>query len=151
MVFAEASGLETKSEFSIRALNSGGTKDGGEAEVDSEPPANKPVRFPTQRNAQITARDQVYSALAKAKERNIEFTEVILRIQEGAAYGQFGLAGQSSSAARVQQALEILAGDFSPLTPVTMQFRAQFPAGQDLIDFATSLDLPYRGEWEEIE
>jgi hypothetical protein len=51
----------------------------------------------------------------------------------------------------VQQALTMLAEGFAPSTPVTMQFRAQFPTGQDLIDFAGALDLTYASDWKEVE
>jgi hypothetical protein len=153
LVFAEASGLETKADFRIpQAAGAGGGAAGGAGGgADPEPPLNKPVAFPTQRNAQITSREKVFAALAKATERNIEFTDVVLRIQEGSAFGQFGLQGQSAKADRVQQALTMLAEGFSPSTPVTMQFRAQFPTGQDLIDFAGALDLSYAGDWKEVE
>jgi len=92
----------------------------------------------------------VFAAIAKAQERNIQFTDVMLKIQDGSAYGQFGLSGQSTTAARVQQALETLVADFPPSTPVTLQFRAQFPSGQDLIDFAAALNQPYVGEWKVV-
>ena len=153
LVFAEASGLESKADFRIPQAAGGGTGTGGGngGGADPEPPLNKPVAFPTQRNAQITSREKVFAALVKATERNIEFTDVVLRIQEGSAYGQFGLQGQSAKADRVQQALTMLAEGFSPSTPVTMQFRAQFPTGQDLIDFAGALDLSYAGDWKEVE
>jgi hypothetical protein len=143
LVFAEASGLEAKADFRILQANGSAAGDSGIGGDGSqpEPPLNKPVSFPTQRNAQITSRESVFAALAKAIERNIEFTDVVLRIQEGSAFGQFGLQGQNTKAERVQQALTTLAEGFSPSTPVTMQFRAQFPTGQDLIDFAKSLDL----------
>jgi hypothetical protein len=153
LVFAEASGLESKADFRIPQAAGGGTGTGGGngGGADPEPPLNKPVAFPTQRNAQITSRERVFAALAKATERNIEFTDVLLRVQEGSAFGQFGLQGQSAKADRVQQALTMLAEGFSPSTPVTMQFRAQFPSGQDLIDFAGALDLTYAGDWKEVE
>jgi hypothetical protein len=146
MVFAEASGLEAKAEFHIPSIISG-PGGVGVISTEPEPPLNKPVAFPTHRNAQITSRDQVFAAIAKAQERNIQFTDVMLKIQAGSAYGQFGLSGQSTSASRVQQALETLIADFPPSTPITLQFRAQFPTGQDLLDFAATLNQPYVGEW----
>ena len=151
LVYAEASGLEAKAEYRIpQAAGTGGGGGGGGGEAPP-PPLNKPVAFPTQRNAQVTSREKVFAALAKATERNIAFTDVVLRIQDGAAFGQFGLQGQTATAARVQQALATLAEGFGPATPVTMQFRAQFPTGQDLIDFAALLELAYAGEWKELE
>jgi hypothetical protein len=149
LVFAEVSGLEAKADFRIPQA-AGGDEGAGDG-ADPEPPLNKPVAFPTQRNAQITSREKVFAALAKATERNIEFTDVVLRIQEGSAFGQFGLQGQTAKADRVQQALTMLAEGFAPSTPVTMQFRAQFPTGQDLIDFAGALDLTYASDWKEVE
>ena len=151
LVFAEASGLESKAEFRVQQTVSAGAGDGTGASAEPEPPLNKPVAFPINRNAQITAREKVFAALAKAAERNIEFTDIVLRIQEGAAFGQFGLQGQSVNAERIQQALTTLVEGFPPSTPLTMQFRAQFPTGQDLIDFAVALDLSYSGDWKEVE
>jgi hypothetical protein len=73
------------------------------------------------------------------------------RLKRLDSFGQFGLQGQSAKAERVQQALAMLAEGFSPSTPVSMQFRAQFPTGQALIDFTIALDLSYAGDWKEIE
>jgi hypothetical protein len=105
------------------------------------------VSFPTHKNAQINARDKVFSALAKAQERQIRFTEVDLRITEGSAFGQFGIAGQTLDAEQVLQALQSLVKNFQATTPVVMGFRAQFQTGQDLLDFAQAFDLNYAGQW----
>jgi predicted rRNA methylase YqxC with S4 and FtsJ domains len=105
------------------------------------------VAWPTQNNAQFNARDKVFAALDKAKERNIVFTEVELRISEGNAFGQFAIAGQDLSAEQVTQALQNLVQNFHPTTAVTMGFRAQFQSGQDLKDFAQAFDFNYTGQW----
>jgi hypothetical protein len=105
------------------------------------------VAWPSQNNAQLNARDKVFAALDKAKERGIVFTELDLRISEGQAYGQFAIAGQHLSAEQVMQALHNLVQNFQPTTPVVMGFRAQFQSGQDLKDFAQAFDFNYAGQW----
>lgn len=145
LVFAQAGGLEAKAEFTIPTLQTGPGPKGGPG---PEPlPLTQPVSFPTQKNAQINARDKVFAALAKAQERQIRFTEVDLRITEGSAFGQFAIAGQTLDADQVLQALQSLVLNFQPTTPVVMGFRAQFQTGQDLQDFAQAFDLNYAGQW----
>jgi hypothetical protein len=149
LVFVEASGLEAKADFRIPQTSGGDDK--GSNTKEQNPPLTSPVSFPVQRNAQITSREKVFAALTKSVERNIEFTDVVLRIQEGSMFAQFGLQGQLVPADRIQHALGMLIEGFSPTTPVTMQFRAKFQTGQDLIDFAALLELNFAGEWKEIE
>ena len=145
LVFAQAGGLEAKNDFIIPALQTG---PGTTGVAGPEPlPLTEAVLFPTQKNAQINARDKVFAALAKAQERQIRFTEVDLRISEGNAFGQFAIAGQILDAEQVLQALQSLVLNFQPTTPVVMGFRAQFQTGQDLQDFAQAFDLDYSGQW----
>lgn len=142
LVFAQAEGIEQKAEFNIAALSA----TGGGADKPL-PPLTQAVSFPTQKNAQINARDKVFAAVAKARERQISFTEVDLRLSEAPTYGQFSLTAASISPDLVQQAVENLIQPFSPSTPVVMSFRANFPTGQDLIDFAQAFDLDCAGQW----
>jgi hypothetical protein len=145
LVFAQAGGIEAKNDFIIPALQTG---PGTTGVAGPEPlPLTEAVLFPTQKNAQINARDKVFAALAKAQERQIRFTEVDLRISEGNAFGQFAIAGQILDAEQVLQALQSLVLNFQPTTPVVMGFRAQFQTGQDLQDFAQAFDLDYSGQW----
>ena len=106
------------------------------------------MAWPTQQNAQLNARDRVFAALDKAKERHIVFTEVDLRISEGSSYGLYSMTGQNLSAEIVTQALQNLVQNFQPTTPVIMSFRAQFQSGQDLKDFAQTFDFNYAGQWK---
>lgn len=144
LVFAQADNIEAKADFTIPTLHSGTGPD----TTEPDPlPLTQPVAWPSQNNAQLTARDKVFAALDKAKERGIVFTEVDLRISEGQAHGQFAIAGLHLSAEQVMQALHNLVQNFQPTTPVVMGFRAQFQSGQDLKDFAQAFDFNYAGQW----
>jgi hypothetical protein len=143
LVFAQADNIEAKGDFTVPKLHAGP----GPGPEPDPLPLSQPVAWPTQNNAQFNARDKVFAALDKAKERNIVFTEVELRISEGQAFGQFAIAGQDLSAEQVTQALQNLVQNFHPTTAVTMGFRAQFQSGQDLKDFAQAFDFNYTGQW----
>ena len=145
LVFAQAADLEAKQDFAIPAS----TPPKGGTPVPDPLPLTRPVRYPTQRDAKINARDKVFDALNKAQERHIQFTDLDLRITDNNATGQFSISGQSLPAAQALQALQALVASFGPAAPVVMSFRAQFPSGQDLQDFAQAFDLDYTGQWSE--
>jgi hypothetical protein len=146
LVFAQADSIEAKGDFTIPKLHTGL----GPTPDEDTLPLTQPVSWPTEKNAQLNARDKVFSALDKAKERNIVFTEVHLSISEGQAFGQFAIAGQDLSAEQVTQALQNLVQNFQPTTAVLMGFRAQFQSGQDLKDFAQAFDFNYTGQWRTL-
>ena len=124
---------------------------GGGVAILPDPPLSKPVTFPINKSAQLTSRELVFAAIAKAQERNIEFTEINIKIQEGNSYGQFAITGHKTIASQVLQAVETLGSGFPPSTPIAMSFRATFPTGQDLMDFCSALSISYDGEWRAIE
>ena len=149
LIFAESSGLDGRGDFIIPKLNTA-SGDGGSTKLP-DPPLTKPVIFPVNKSQQITSRELVFTAVAKANERSIEFTEVNIKIQEGGAYGQFALTGHQIPPSQLLQAIENLGIGFTPSTPISMSFRANFPTGQDLIDFCLALNISYEGEWREAE
>lgn len=146
LVFAESSGLEGRGDFMIPQLTAGGG-----AAILPDPPLSKPVIFPINKSAQLTSRELVFAAIAKAQERNIEFTEINIKIQEGNSYGQFAITGHKTVASQVLQAVETLGSGFLPSTPIAMSFRATFPTGQDLMDFCSALSISFDGEWRATE
>lgn len=125
--FAEADGLETKTDFRFAAR---GRKD---VVIDLA----KPATFRGRTAARIDDRGRAFAALADAKVYSASFEDVTLAVGQGAQILQLTIGQVRVEPAFVEDLLTRLIQPLPPDAPVTLTFRrASFTTGHDLKEFA---------------
>lgn len=131
-VYAEAEGIETKTDFAFPAR--------GKKGVQIED--TKPARLAGAKQKKLDSRQKAFSGLQAAKEKSIEFEGVTLTIGEGAKSVTITVGELPVDGGYVESLLGAALTKFPPDAVVTMTFKkAQFASGHDLKQFAESLGI----------
>jgi len=129
-VFADASGLEAKTEFRYPAKGKKGVL------VDDV----KPARLVSRTGRKLDSRAKTFEGLKQAAEKSVTFENVTVNVGNGAQVATFFVGEILVNAAFIEAILKTTLEKFAPDTPVTMTFRkAHFNSGHDLNDFAQKL------------
>ena len=128
--FAEAGGLETKTEFRFPAK--------GKEDVHIDP--IKAGRLVSRTGRKLDSRAKTFDGLKHAAEKSVTFENVTVNVGNAAQVATFFVGEVPVNAAFIEAILKIVLEKFPPDTPVTMMFRkAHFASGHDLRDFAEKL------------
>jgi len=141
-VFAEADGLESKSDFRFPAKGKKGVQL-REAE---------PARLVNNRGGKkLDSRTKTFGGLNAAKEKGVAFESVTLTVGQGAQAAQVVVGEFKVPADYIEAILTTVLSQFPPDTPVTLTFRkAHFASGHDLKQFAEALGIELQpGEIEQ--
>ncbi len=131
-VFADASGLETKTDFKFPAKGQKGIL------IDDV----KPARLVSRTGRKLDSRTKTFEALKQAGEKSVTFENVAITVGQGAQAVQVTVGEIEVNAAFLEAILKTVMEKFEPTTPVTMTFRkAHFASGHDLKDFAEKLGI----------
>lgn len=131
-VFAEASGLEAKTEFRFPAKGKKGVL------IDDV----KPARLVSRTGRKLDSRGKTFEGLKIAAEKSVDFENVALVVGQGAQAVQVMVGEVRVNATFIEAILKTVLEKFEPTTPVTMTFRkAHFSSGHDLKEFAEKLGL----------
>jgi len=128
--FAEADGLEAKTEFRFPAKGKKGVQ------IDDV----KPGRLVSRAGRTLDSRAKTFEGLKQAGEKSVEFENVTLTVGQGAQAVRVMVGEIQVNAAFIESILKTVLEKFEPTTPITMIFRlAHFASGHDLKDFAEKL------------
>jgi hypothetical protein len=131
-VFAEASGLEAKTEFRFPAKGKKGVH------VEDL----KPGCLISRTGRKLDSRAKTFEGLKQAGEKSASFENVTLTVGQGAQAVQVMVGEIRVDAAFLEAILNTVLEKFAPTTPVTMTFRkANFASGHDLKDFVSELGI----------
>ncbi len=131
-VFAEAEGLEAKSELRFPARGKKG------AQIDNV----QPGRLVHRTGRKLDSRAQTFEGLKQAGEKSASFEGVVLTVGQGARMVQLSVGEIQVNAAFIETILKTMLEKFEPTTPITMTFRkAHFQSGHDLNDSAKKLGI----------
>ena len=131
--FAEADGLEAKTDFRFPAKGKKGVQ------IDDV----KPGRLVSRTGRKLDSRTKTFEGLKQAAEKSVTFEGIVLTVGQGNQViahqrGRDSASMPPSSKLCSTKVLE----KFAPDTPVTMTFRkAHFASGHDLKDFAGKLGI----------
>jgi hypothetical protein len=129
-VFADADGLEGKTEFRFPAKGKKGVQ------IDDV----KPGSLVSRTGRKLDSRAKTYEGLKLAGEKSVEFENVTLTIGQGTKVATFFMGEVPVSGDFIEAVLKTVLEKFDPTTPITMTFRkARFASGHDLKDFAEKL------------
>ena len=142
-VFAECDGLETKRNFSF-------TESGSNEVVIKK---DKPAVLSSAAPKVLDNAAKTYAGLKLAKEKNIEFENVVLIIGNSPKVINLATGGLKVSAEFIEGILTLVQSVFPPDVPVIMNFRkAHVPTGHDLEQFTKQLGIEINvGEVEQHE
>jgi len=136
-VFAEANGIESKTEFRYPAKGKKGVQ------VDDV----KPGRLVSRAGRRLDSRAKTFQGLQQAAEKSITFENVTVNVGSGNQVATFFMGEIPVNAAFMEAILKTTLEKFAPDTPVNMTFRkAHFASGHDLKDFADKLGLELSAE-----
>jgi hypothetical protein len=131
-VFAEAGGLEAKTEFRFPARGKKGVQ------ID---PA-KPGRIVGRTGHKLDSRAKTFESLKIAGESGVNFENVHISVGQGAQIIQIMVGEVQVDSAFLEAIFKPVLEKFPPTTPVTMTFRkACFQSGHDLKEFAERLGI----------
>lgn len=131
-VFAEAGGLEAKTEFRFPARGKKGVQ------ID---PA-KPGRMVSRTGHKLDSRAKTFEGLNIAGEKGVNFENVHISVGQGAQIVQVMVGELQVDSAFLEAIFKTVLEKFPPTTPVTMTFRkAGFQSGHDLKEFADKLGI----------
>jgi hypothetical protein len=130
--FAEAEGLEAKSEFRFPAKGKKGVQ------IDDV----KPGRLISRAGRKLDSRGKTFEGLKQAKERSVDFENVSITVGQGAQVASAMVGEVRVNGEYIEAILTKLLEKFPPDALVSMTFRkAHFSSGHDLKDFATKLGI----------
>ena len=138
-VFAEADGLEEKTEFRFAAKGESGIQ------IDDL----KPAQIIASRGPQkLDSRANTFEGLKQAAEKSATFENMSLTVGQGNSMISVNVGEISVDAVFIEALLVKVLEKFPEIsTPVTMTFRkAHFASGHDLKDFAEKLGIELRPE-----
>jgi hypothetical protein len=131
-VFAEADGLEAKTDFPCPARGTKGVQ------VDDV----KPGQIISRTGRKLDSRTKTFEGLKQAGEKAATFENMTLTVGQGAQAVEVIIYEIPVQAAFIEDILTKVLEQFEPTTPVTMTFReAHFSSGHDLKDFAAKLGI----------
>jgi hypothetical protein len=134
-VFAEADGLEAKSDFRFPAK--------GRAEVQVDPV--KAATLVSRTNRNLDSRARVFEGLSRAGEVTAVFEGVVLTVGQGAKIIQVNVGEVEVEPAFIEALLVKIMEKFDSTDPITMTYkRARFLSGHDLQAFAEKLGIQLR-------
>ncbi len=126
-VFAEAEGLEAKSDFRFQPK--------GKKGVDVDPV--KPGRIVSRTGRKLDSRAKAFEGITQASEQSVTFKHVTLTVGQGNEMISVTIGDIAVEAAFVESLLTAIAAKLAPDAPVTMSFReANFMSGHDLMAFS---------------
>jgi hypothetical protein len=132
LCFAECEGLEARREFVFKA----------EGEKGISLVRTEPATIYTVKPKRLDSSAKTYEGLTIAREKGVEFEQVVLTIGSGSKVVTLTLGEIRLKAEVVEKLLTDLTALVSPESPVTMQFkRAHFATGFDLEQFAQKLGI----------
>jgi hypothetical protein len=133
-VFADAAGLEAKTEFRFSAKGKKGVP------IDDI----KPARLVSRTGRKLDSRSKTFECIKQAAEKSVAFEGIVLTVGQGNQVvglnvGEVPVTSQFLDSI-LKRVLDL--EKFVPDTPITMTFRkAHFASGHDLKDFATKLGI----------
>lgn len=131
--FAEADGIETKTDFRFPAKGKKGIQ------IDDTKPAKINMSRAPYR---LDSRAMTYAALKEARDKSVNFENVALTVGNGNQIVGINVGEIKIDAAYIEALLVIALEKFPPDAPITMTFRkAHFASGHDLKDFAGKLGI----------
>lgn len=130
--FAEADGLEAKSDFRYPAKGKKGVQ------IDEI----KPGKLVSRTGRKLDSRIKTFEGLKQAAEKSITFEGIALNVGQGSQVIAINVGEIQVDAAFIQALLTKVLEKFAPDTPITMSFRkCHFASGHDLKDFASKLGI----------
>jgi hypothetical protein len=131
-VFAEANGLEAKTDFRFPAKGKMGVQ------IDDV----KAGRIISRTGRKLDSRDKTFEGLKQAAEKSATFEGIVLTVGQGNQMISVNVGEIKVDATFIEALLVKVLEKFTPETPVTMTFRkAHFASGHDLKDFAGKLGI----------
>jgi hypothetical protein len=131
-VFAEADGLEAKTEFRFPAQGKKGVQ------IDPVKPGNLISRT----GRKLDSRAKTFEGLKQAGDKSATFEGIVLTVGQGTQMIGINVGDIEVDASFIEVLLTKILEKFTPDTPITMTFRqAHFPSGHDLKDFADRLGI----------
>jgi hypothetical protein len=132
-VFAEACGIENKSDFRFPAKGKKGVQ------VNEV----KPGYLISRTGHKLDSRARTFEGLSLANEKSVSFEGIVLAVGQGNQMIAINVGEIAVDAPFIQALLTKVLEKFTPDTLVTLSFRkAHFASGHDLKDFAEKLSLP---------
>ncbi|MCE7987123.1 MAG: DUF499 domain-containing protein [Caldilinea sp. CFX5] len=132
-VFAEAAGLEAKSEFRFGARGKKGIQ-----LHESKPGYLVAPRAPHK----LDSRTKTFAGLKQAGDKAATFEGIVLTVGQGAQMIGINVGEVAVDSAFLETLLKMVLEKFTPTTPVSMTFRkAHFASGYDLKTFADTLGI----------
>ena len=130
--FAEADGIETKTEFRFPAKGKKGVQ------IDDI----KPGRLVSRSGRKLDSRSKTFEGLKQAAEKSATLEGIVLTVGQGNKMIAVNVGEIEVDAAFIEVLLNKVLEKFTPETPVTLTFRkAYFASGHDLKDFASKLGI----------
>jgi hypothetical protein len=130
--FAEADGLEAKTDFRFPAKGKKGVQ------IDDV----KPGRLVSRIGRKLDSRGKTFEGLKQASEKSVTFESVVLTVGQGNQMIAVTVGEVAVDGAFIESLLVKVLEKFTPDTLVTMTFRkAHFTSGHDLKDFAGKLGI----------
>ena len=130
--FAEADGLESKTEFRFPAKGKKGVQ------IDDV----KPGRLVSRTGRKLDSRAKTFEGLKQAADKSATFEGIVLTVGQGNQMIGINVGEIAVDAAFIEALLAKVLEKFAPDTPITMTFRkAHFASGHDLKDFAGKLGI----------
>ena len=130
--FAEADGLEVKTDFRFPAKGKKGVQ------IDEV----KPCRLVSRTGRKLDSLAKTFAALTQATQKSVTFEGIVLNVGQGSQVISVTVGEIVADAIFIETLLRTVLEKFKPDTPVTMTFRkARFSSGHDLKDFAEKLGM----------
>lgn len=130
--FAQADGIEAKTEFRFPAKGKKGVR------IDDV----KPGRLVSRTGRKLDSRGKTFEGLKQAAEKSATFEGIVLTVGQGNQMIGVNIGDIAVDAAFIEALLVKVLEKFTPDTLVTMTFRkAHFASGHDLKDFAGKLGI----------
>lgn len=131
-VFAEADGLEAKTDFRFPAKGKKGVT------VD----VVKPALLVRRSGRKLDSRPKTFEGLKQAAEKSVTFEGVGITVGQGNQVVGITVGEIQVNATFIEAILKTILEKFEPTAPITMTYRkAHFASGHDLKDFAEKLGI----------
>ncbi len=138
MVFAEADGLEAKSNFTFAEIGDTGIK------IDDTKPGKLVNQYGGKR---LDSRSKTFNGLKEAKEKSVTFEGIRLEIGQGSQSVSTVIGDIQVTPDYIESILNVILKEFDDNTPITMTFKkANFNSGHDLRQFSESLGINIKQE-----
>ena len=136
-VFAQADGVEAKTEFRFPAKGKKGVQ------ID----LTKPGRLVSRTGRKLDSRARTFEGLTQAATKSVTFEGISLNVGQGSKMISVSVGEIPVDAAFIQDLLTKVLEKFDPETPIAMSFRkCNFSSGHDIKDFAEKLGIELNQE-----